>query len=133
MKKILFALFIASAMLLSFSSCTKEYYSDPATRTFSYTINPGDWDGQGTPLLFVPIDVPELSDHYVDYGLVNLSVSFDNRQTFTKLPAVVDGVSYFYDYTTGAVDIWAQDPIDEDLAIEINSTLHFKVSLTEGR
>lgn len=132
MKRFLLTLFIASAALLAFNSCTKEYYEEARTITFQYTINPGDWDGQGTNLLFVPIDVNELTDDYVDFGVVNLSVSFDNRQTFTKLPATVDGVSYFYDYTTGAVDIWAQDPIDDDLAIQIENTLHFKVSLTEG-
>ncbi|PVH24413.1 hypothetical protein [Sphingobacterium corticibacter] len=133
MKRILLALVIASATMLSFNSCTKEYIEDPRTDTFSYTINPQDWTNNNTPAASVSIDVPELSDNYVDFGLVSMSMSNNNRETFNKLPATIQGISYNYEYTTGRITIYAEDPINDNFNVQIDRTLILKVSLTQGR
>ncbi|MFD2600156.1 hypothetical protein ACFSQ3_14455 [Sphingobacterium corticis] len=134
MKRILLSLLIASATLLSFNSCTKEYIEEARTITLpDYEIRPQDWNGQNTRRANFIIDAPELSNDIVDFGVVNISMSIDGRKTFDKLPAVIEGVSYSYNYTLGEIIIFAEDPIYSDGLVNIDGIRNFKVSLTPGR
>ncbi len=132
MKRILLSLLIASATLLSFNSCTKEYYEDSSTFTLpDYRIAPGDWIDNNTPLAQFSIDVPELTNEIVDFGVVNVSMRKDNSTTFSKLPTTINGISYSVDYDTQEIMIFAER--EGGLPVNIDETVVFKVSLTRGR
>ncbi|UIR56600.1 hypothetical protein LZQ00_01965 [Sphingobacterium sp. SRCM116780] len=132
MKRLLLALLIGSATLTSFSSCTKEYVT-PVSKTMVYERTANQWKANSSKDKYVDLDVPELSNYYVDQGVVTLAMSFDNEQTYNALPATIDGVSYNYDYTTGSVRIYAQDPIFENgTTINVPNHVFVKVTLTEA-
>lgn len=122
-------------IVFGLSSCTKEYYS-PTSRTFRYEISPNQWvrpNGVSNRIA-VDIDLPELTDYYVDQGIVNVSASFDNDQSYDILSTTFDGVSYSVNYTTGVVTIYAEDPIiDPDVVVAIPSqTIIVKVTLSDA-
>jgi|SRR5690606_3622611 len=104
---------IALVGLAGLSSCTKEYYSPPPSKTFIYTISTDDWAWDEGVLnqIYHDIDLPELSDYYVDQGVVDVSISVDNESTYNILPATIMGTAYSVNYTTGFVTIYAEDPI----------------------
>lgn len=82
---------------------------------------------------YVDLDVPELRDYYVNQGIINVAISFDNEKTYFAVPTTLDGVAYSYDYTTGSVRLYAQDPILEDgVSVPIPEHLFIKISLTEA-
>src|SRR5690606_34509942 len=82
---------------------------------------------------YVDLNVPELRDYYVNQGIVNVAISFDDEQTYFAVPTTLDGVAYSYDYTTGSVRLYAQDPIlDSGIAVPIPQHLFIKISLTEA-
>ncbi|MBB2952465.1 hypothetical protein [Sphingobacterium sp. JUb56] len=134
MKRILLALLIGGATLTSLSSCTKEYVT-PVSKTMVYERSANQWQSSGniTKSKYVDLGVPELSNYYVDQGVITLAMSFDNEKTYNAIPATIDGVSYNYDYTTGSIRIYAQDPIFENgTIIEVPTHVFVKVTLTQA-
>lgn len=134
MKRILLALLIGGATLTSFSSCTKEYIT-PVSKTMVYERVANQWQSNGntTKSKYVDLAVPELTNYYVDQGVITLAMSFDNEKTYNGIPATIDGVSYNYDYTTGSVRIYAQDPIFQNSTIvDVPDRVFVKVTLTES-
>jgi len=139
MKKILLALLIGTATLATTSSCTKEYYDVVPSITAVYTRTANQWGTQITNTQtgkyvtrYVDLEVPELSNYYVDQGIVTLAISFDGEQTYNGLPATINGISYKYDYTTKSVRISAQDPIIDDVPVLVPEKVVIKVSLTRS-
>ena len=133
MKKFLLALLIGTATVAVSSSCTKEYYTDPATYTQVLDVYDADWVLESDNRIFVELNVPDLSDYYVDYGVVNVSLSFDDVATYDAIPATIGAISYNYNYTTGRVTIYAEDPISGDVTIDPPSKMTVKISLTEAQ
>lgn len=139
MKKILLALLIGTATLAATSSCTKEYYDVVPSITAVYSRTASQWGTQITETKtgkyitrYVDLTVPELSDYYVDQGIVALAISFDGEKTYNGLPATINGISYTYDYTTKSVRIYAQDPILADVPVNVPDKVFVKVSLTKA-
>ncbi|WP_437921733.1 hypothetical protein [Sphingobacterium sp. LRF_L2] len=132
MKKILLAFLIGTATLAVSSSCTKEYYDVVPSITMVYERDANQWTSQSAINKYVDLNVPELTSYYVSQGIVGLAISFDNEATYNTLPATIDGVSYNFDYTTGSVRVYAQDPIYTNGEISVPEHVFIKVSLTEA-
>lgn len=122
--------------LAGLTSCTKEYYSPPPNKTFIYTISTDDWSWDEGVLnqIYYDIDLPELTDYYVDQGVVSVSISVDDEISYNILPATIMGTSYSVNYTTGFVTIYAEDPIfDPDFEVPIpDRTIKVKITLSEA-
>lgn len=137
MKKILLAFLVGTATLAVTSSCTKEYYEEyydmvpSITMVYERTANQWGVDDYGTD--YLDLEVPELTNYYKDQGIVNVAISFNDEQTYLAIPTTFDAISYSYDYTTGSVRIYAQDPILEDgVTITPPAHIHIKISLTDA-
>jgi len=122
--------------LAGLSSCTKEYYSPPPNKTFIYPISADDWDWDEGVLnqVYHNIGLPELTDYYVDQGVVNVSISMDGESSYEILPATIAGTAYSVNYTTGRVTIYAEDPIfDPEYEVPIpDVTITVKITLSEA-
>jgi len=137
MKKLLLTFLIGTATLAVTSSCTKEYYDTVPSITMVYERTANQWQVDEVDNeyrgLYIDLDVPELTNYYVNQGIVNVAVSFDNEQTYFAVPTTFDPVAYSYDYTTGSVRIYAQDPIlDQDFSVTPPEHVVIKISLTEA-
>lgn len=118
------------------SSCTKEYYGAPPNRTFVYTVQPTDWAWDNGVLnqIYHDIVLPELTDYYVDQGVVSVSLSVDNEVSYNILPATIEGTSYSVNYTTGFVTIYAEDPLfSPDYEVPVpDRTIKIKITLSDA-
>ncbi len=116
MKKILLALVIASATMLSFNSCTKEYITNNSMLPgVSYVYeNVGNWTRQGTSnTFFTDIAISDLDDRYFQDGHVTVSLQQidelqGNRLVYEIIPSVVGFYNYNVNYSVGRVRIYAE-------------------------
>src|SRR5690606_39985284 len=77
MKKILLAIAIASASLVTFNSCTKEYITNylPGV-SYVYTIKSNQWS-QSEPRVFkYEQNMPDLDARYFEDGHVSVAISY---------------------------------------------------------
>ncbi|GGG92038.1 hypothetical protein GCM10007415_28440 [Parapedobacter pyrenivorans] len=129
-------LVVGFLVVFGLSSCTKEYYDIVPNQTFVYTIQPNqwDWDDGVSNQIYYDINLPELTDYYVDQGIVSVSISVDSEVSYNILPATIAGTSYSVNYTTGFVTIYAEDPIfDPDFEVPIpDRTITVKVTLSDS-
>lgn len=133
MKKFLLAFLIGMATLAATSSCTKEYYDIVPSITMVYERTASQWQRNSSNQIYIDLNVPELTSYYVNQGIVNLAISFDNENTYNAIPATIEAVSYSYDYATGSVRIYAEDPILESgISIDPPAHIFVKISLTEA-
>jgi O-glycosyl hydrolase len=122
-------------LLVAFiSGCTtKEYYEVVPSMTIIYQKTASQWMENSTYDVYTDLAIPELTKYYVEQGIVTVALSFDNENSYNGLPATIDGVSYSFDYRTGNIRIYAQDPImEEGIEVFIPERIHLKVSLTEA-
>lgn len=134
MKKLLLALTITVATIITFSSCTKEEYITnylPA-QTVVYERVANDWKGGGNRLT-LSLPVNELTEYYIAQGSIQVHMSLDNERTYQGLPAVINGVSYSYEYSRGLVKIYLEDPIMQNGSL-VNppSNAVFKITLFDA-
>jgi hypothetical protein len=129
-------LIVGSLAILGLSSCTKEYYDVVPNQTFVYTIQPNQWEWDEGVInqIYYDIDLPELTDYYVDQGVVSVAISVDSEASYNILPATIAGTSYSVNYTTGFVTIYAEDPIfDPDFEVPVpDRTITVKVTLSDS-
>lgn len=127
---------IVLTVFFGFTSCTKEYYDLVPNRTFIYTIQPNqwEWDNGVVNQIYYDISLPELTDYYVDQGIVSVAISVDNEASYNTIPATIAGTAYSVNYTTGFVTIYAEDPIfDPDFEVPVpNRTITVKVTLSDS-
>ena len=135
MKKLLLALAISGASLLTLNSCTKEYidyYENVPSKTMVYERSASSWQGTGNRK-FLDLPVKELTKYYLEQGIVTVAMSIDNEQSYQAIPATIDAVSFTYDYVVGSVRIYAEDPIMESgINVGVPNNAVFKISLTEA-
>jgi len=135
MKKFLFSFLIGAITLTAFNSCTKEYntYETVPSITMVYERNANQWQTFSSKDKYLDLSVPELTNYYVRQGIVGLAISFDGENTYNTIPATIEGIAYSFDYTSGSVRIYAQDPIyDDNVTITVPANIFIKVSLTEA-
>ena len=121
--------------LISLSSCEKtqiieNFYPNP-NKSFIYSINANQWTDRGYQIYHV-INLPELTNYYIQQGGVSVAVSFDNEQSYDILPATFNGVAYSVRYSLGRVTIYAEDPLfDSNIMVPIPDKVMVKIILTE--
>lgn len=134
MKKILLALAIGSVSLLTLNSCTKEYITNnelvPSV-TMVYERVANDWSGTDNSA-YLELSVPELTQYYINQGIISVAISSNNEQTYHTIPSTFNAIAYSYDYSVGKIIIKAQDPILDDFLVEVPNNIVIKVSLTEA-
>ncbi|MFC3199424.1 hypothetical protein ACFOET_17515 [Parapedobacter deserti] len=122
--------------ILGFTSCTKEYYDVVPNKTFVYTIQPNQWawDTGVINQIYYDINLPELTDYYVDQGIVSVSLSVDDEASYNILPATIMGTAYSVNYTTGFVTIYAEDPVfDPDFEVPVpDRRVTVKITLSDA-
>lgn len=134
MKKILLALVLVSASVAFLGSCTKEYYDMVPSKTFIYekTSTRYPWEGSDNSGYFT-LPLPELTQYYVNQGIVTVAISKDNEATYQAMPATINGIAYFYEYWVGQIRVYGEDPImEEGSYVELPENLVIKVSLTDA-
>ena len=114
MKKLL-SIVCCAVVLLSVSSCTKQYITPDRNQTIYAVVAASDWvaysDGKS---YYVSISVAALDDASVKYDGVIVSASYDDGKTYEQLPEVYNGLSFSYTYNgpvnsnAGNVSIYAQ-------------------------
>lgn len=137
MKKILLAFALATASLVTFNSCTKEYiteeyYQDVPSKTMIYERVANQWNGSGNRK-YIDLPVQELTDFYRLQGGVQVHMSIDDESNYDILPATINGISYSISYTTRNIRVFAEDPIMET-GTEVNVPVKavFKIILTDA-
>jgi len=110
MKRILLALLIGGATLTSFSSCTKEYITNPLPGlTYNVDIPTADWKTSSVNSYVATLDFSkELDAPYINFGQVTVAISFDNdKDYFINIPSAVGLYNYRVEYKLGVVNIFA--------------------------
>lgn len=111
MKKLL-SILCCAVVLLSVSSCTKQYITQNPNKTVTANLVSSDWTATDPTIgtsyqasINVPIDNASAQ---LD-GIV-VSISYDGGNTFEQVPEVYNNVSYSYTYNKGNVTLYAQSP-----------------------
>ena len=111
MKRLLLAFAIASASLVTFNSCTKEYITNylPGV-SYVYTIKSNQWSTTNNSKVFVyEQSIADLDSRYFEDGHVSVAISYDdNKNTYEIIPAVIDNYSFSANYSIGKVRIYAE-------------------------
>jgi hypothetical protein len=111
MKKLL-SIVCCAMILLSVSSCTKQYVTPNPNQTVYYDLASTGWtaytDPAGVKSFQAPINVPALDQASSDLDGVIVSVSYDDGATYEQLPEVYGNLSFSYTYNKGNITIYAQ-------------------------
>lgn len=109
MKKIL--LFVGGAVLLSISSCTKQYVNPNPNQTILFNVPSTDWqlftDPSGVKSYQETLAVPEISSASADNDGVLVYLAFSDG-VYEQVPEVYNGVSYSFTYNAGSIALYAQ-------------------------
>ena len=111
MKKLL-SILCCSVILLTVSSCTKQYITPNPNKTISFNLASSNWT-LTDPTIGVSyqasLDVP-IDNASAQLDGVVVSISYDGGNTFEQVPEVYNNVSYSYTYNKGNVTLYAQAP-----------------------
>jgi hypothetical protein len=131
MKKLLLILCCAM-VLLSVSSCTKQYVNANQNQTVYATLASTDWvaftDPGGVKSFQAPINVPQLDNASSHYDGIIVSISYDGGNTYEQLPEVYGNLSYTYTYNAGNITLYAQTP-DGTTAVQPTDAMKVKIVL----
>jgi hypothetical protein len=127
MKKLL-SIVCCAVVLLSVSSCTKQYITPNQNKTIIRDITSADWTlstATGVVAYQAPLDVPiDATSASLDGVIV--SISYDGGDTYEQLPEVYGNISYSYTYNAGNITLYAQTP---DGATAVQPTDPIKVKI----
>jgi hypothetical protein len=131
MKKLL-SIVCCAVVLLSVSSCTKQYITPNPNKTIVIDITSADWtlftDPGGVKSYQAPLDVPEIDGASASYDGVIVSISYDGGNTYEQLPEVYGNLSYSYTYNAGNITLYAQTP-DGVTAVQPTDPIKVKIVL----
>lgn len=143
MKKILLAFALATASLVTFNSCTKEYITNnnmlPGV-TYIATITPNTWTpiSTGSNIYSIDIPFPELDQQYFDLGTIQVALQFSNAantaylNNYNAIPATINQIHYSYEYFVGKITVFAEVRTDET-SIDLDRNIKAKVTLTDAQ
>ncbi len=131
MKRLL-SILCCAVILLSVSSCTKQYITPNPNRTVYANIATSDWaaytDAAGVKSYQAPINVSDLDQASANFDGVIVSISYDGGSTYEQLPEVYGNLSYSYTYNAGNVTLYAQTP-DGLTAVQPSDPIKVKIVL----
>jgi hypothetical protein len=131
MRKLL-SIVCCSMVLLTVSSCTKQYVTPNQNQTIFADLTASNWtpytDNAGVKSYQAPIDVKQLDGASAQYDGVVVSISYDGGTTYEQLPEVYGNLSYSYTYNKGNVTIYAQTP-DGITAVQPTDPIKVKIIL----
>jgi hypothetical protein len=131
MKKLL-SIVCCAMLLLSVSSCTKQYITPNPNQTVYADLTSSSWtaftDSGGVKSYQAPINVNQLDGASASLDGVVVSISYDGGNTYEQLPEVYGGLSFSYTYNKGNVTIYAQSP-DGSTAIQPTDPIKVKIVL----
>lgn len=108
MRKLL-SIVCCTIVLLSASSCTKQYITPNPNRTVIANLTSSSWVVSNDNTAYqASIDVNALAANLTQYGGVVVSISYDGGITYEQVPEVYNSVSFSYTYNQGNVTIYAQ-------------------------
>jgi hypothetical protein len=135
MKKLL-SIVCCSIILLSVSSCTKQYITPNPNQTLYADLASSDWtvytDDAGNKAYQAPIDVAALAGDLAQIGGVVAAISYDGGTTYEQLPEVFNNVSFSYTYNKGNVTIYAQTANALPPATAIADPIKVKIILVDS-
>ena len=110
MKRLLLALAIASASLVTLSSCTKEYITNYLPGySYVYTIKSNQWVQTEPKVYRFEQNISDLDDRYFEDGHVSVAISYDNNETtYEIIPAAIGNYIFTANYSIGKVRIYAE-------------------------
>ncbi|MCA5005963.1 hypothetical protein [Sphingobacterium bovistauri] len=110
MKKILLALAIASASLVTLNSCTKEYITNTLPGvSYVYPIKSNQWVQTEPRVYRFEQNISDLDERYFEDGHVSVAISYDNNETtYELLPATIGNYIFTANYSIGKVRIFAE-------------------------
>lgn len=116
MKKILLALAIAGASLVTLSSCTKEYITEEIINnnylpgvSYVYTIKSNQWTQSEPGIYRFEQNIADLDQRYFEDGHVSVAISYDNdKTTYELIPATIGDYHFSANYSIGKVRIYAE-------------------------
>jgi hypothetical protein len=131
MKKLL-SILCCAMVLLSVSSCTKQYVNANQNQTVYYNLPSTGWtaytDPGGVKSYQAPITVPQLDAASSNYNGVIVSISYDGGNTYEQLPEVYGNLSYSYTYNAHNITLYAQTP-DGTTAVQPTDAMKVKIVL----
>lgn len=133
MKRLLLALAITSASLVTLNSCTKEYITNSLPGvSYVYPVKSNQWVRiSGTNTYEFRQSMPNLDDRYFQDGQVSVAISYDNNKTtYEIIPATIEDYDYSANYSIGVVRIFAED-IGTGSTINPPGDMYIKIVLTD--
>jgi hypothetical protein len=131
MKRLL-SILCCAVILLSVSSCTKQYITPNPNKTVYANLASSDWvaytDAAGVKSYQAPINVGDLDQASSDFDGVIVSISYDGGNTYEQLPEVYGNLSYSFTYNAGNVTLYAQTP-DGLTAVQPTDAMKVKIVL----
>jgi hypothetical protein len=112
MKKLL-SILCCSVILLTVSSCTKQYITPNPNQTIIKDLTSSAWsltDPKIGTSYQASLDIPQIDGPSAQLDGVVVSVSYDGGNTYEQVPEVYNNVSYSYTYNKGNVTLYAQAP-----------------------
>jgi hypothetical protein len=111
MRKLL-SIVCCSIILLSVSSCTKQYITPNPNQTVYANLASTDWtvytDDAGNKAYQAPINVDAISGDFSAIGGVVVAISYDGGATYEQLPETYNNLAFSYTYNKGNVTLYAQ-------------------------
>ena len=131
MKKLL-SILCCAVILLTVSSCTKQYITPNPNQTVYYDLASTGWtsytDPAGVKSYQAPINVDQLDGASAQFDGVLVSISYDGGNTYEQLPEVYGNLSFTYTYNKGNLTIYAQTP-DGTTAVQPTDAMKVKIVL----
>jgi hypothetical protein len=107
MKKLL-SIICCAVVLLSVSSCTKQYVTPNPNQTILLNLAANDWSTtDGGKTWSAAITTPEIDSYFNDHGGVLVYFSFTSG-VYEQVPETYNGIAYSYTHNPGALAIYAQ-------------------------
>jgi hypothetical protein len=107
MRKLL-SIFCCAIVLLSVSSCTKQYVTPNPNQTILLNLAANSWaTTDGGKTWSATINTPEIDSYFNDHGGVLVYFSFTNG-VYEQVPETYNGVAYSYTHNQGALTVYAQ-------------------------
>ncbi len=111
MKKLL-SIVCCAVVLLSVSSCTKQYVTPNPNQTIYADLASSNWSVYSDQKsYFAPINVPQIDVNFAQVAGIIVAISYDGGTTYEQLPEVYNNLSYSFTYNNGNVTVYAQTAI----------------------